>query len=342
MAENQENYDVQTRAEQKRSLKEAQLARFKRLLVRVEKQMSKPSVTHIIEKLAFTLGVMYLAATCILLGNSPSLMPYWYMIFICPLLTLRYLIYYRNKWHYFMLDFCYFVQGVLLFNIIFYPNSPHLFQLVFTFSHGPLLWALIVWRNSLVFHDLDKITSVFIHTMPGVVAFSMRWWPQSNIVVCANADCSMSLREVLLGPTLVYLIWQLMYYLKTAVIDKQKLAKDEQIVTSIRWVSTKPGTLMYNVLRRVSAPWQNFVFMCLQLLYTILTVLPVPLMYNYFTANVVFFCFTLSVCVWNGAHYYFEVFAKVVMKKLEEEQAKGDDQTPEKRQAKGEKAASVE
>lgn len=35
-------------------------------------------------------------------------------------------------------------------------------------SNGPLLWAIITWRNSLVFHDLDKITSVMIHAFPPI------------------------------------------------------------------------------------------------------------------------------------------------------------------------------
>jgi len=32
---------------------------------------------------------------------------------------------------------------------------------------GPLAWALIVWRCSLVFSSVDKIVSVLIHLLPG-------------------------------------------------------------------------------------------------------------------------------------------------------------------------------
>ena len=31
---------------------------------------------------------------------------------------------------------------------------------------GPLCCAIIVWRNSLVFHSLDKVTSFFLHALP--------------------------------------------------------------------------------------------------------------------------------------------------------------------------------
>lgn len=32
---------------------------------------------------------------------------------------------------------------------------------------GPLAWALLVWRCSLVFSSVDKIVSVLIHLLPG-------------------------------------------------------------------------------------------------------------------------------------------------------------------------------
>jgi len=35
-------------------------------------------------------------------------------------------------------------------------------------SQGPLLTAIVVWGNSLVFHDIDKLTSVFIHIYPPI------------------------------------------------------------------------------------------------------------------------------------------------------------------------------
>lgn len=40
--------------------------------------------------------------------------------------------------------------------VIFFPQSCLLLKIVFMFSMGPLLWAVPLWRNSLVFHDVDK------------------------------------------------------------------------------------------------------------------------------------------------------------------------------------------
>lgn len=41
------------------------------------------------------------------------------------------------------------------------------FYLIWIVLQGPLAWALIVWRCSLVFSSLDKLVSVLIHLLPG-------------------------------------------------------------------------------------------------------------------------------------------------------------------------------
>ena len=37
--------------------------------------------------------------------------------------------------------------------------------------------ASIAWRNSLVFHSLDKVTSTLIHVFPPVLMYNVRWFP---------------------------------------------------------------------------------------------------------------------------------------------------------------------
>ena len=65
----------------------------------------------------------------------------------------------------------------ILFIIYLYafPSSPLLFQVVFAVNNGPLLWAVFTFRNSLVFHSLDKITSCLIHITPCIVTWCLRW-----------------------------------------------------------------------------------------------------------------------------------------------------------------------
>lgn len=41
---------------------------------------------------------------------------------------------------------------------------------------GPLACSVPAWRNSLVFHDLEKITSIYIHVFPALLLYSIRWY----------------------------------------------------------------------------------------------------------------------------------------------------------------------
>jgi len=54
------------------------------------------------------------------------------------------------------------------------PNDP-LFRLVFALCNGPLLFAIIVWRNSYIFHSLDHVCSTIIHALPPLWTYTVRW-----------------------------------------------------------------------------------------------------------------------------------------------------------------------
>jgi hypothetical protein len=79
-------------------------------------------------------------------------------------------------------DLCYFVNLLTLTYIWIFPSSKILFIVCYMLSHGPVALAIVLWKNSLVFHSecvaahefsrsltsslvsgLDKVTSLFIH-----------------------------------------------------------------------------------------------------------------------------------------------------------------------------------
>jgi hypothetical protein len=75
-------------------------------------------------------------------------------------------IYRSQKWHYFMIDFCYY-NSMLLMELLWKPSpSDSHVLVVFALSMGPLVGAIWMWKNALVFSDLDRFTSVFIHFVP--------------------------------------------------------------------------------------------------------------------------------------------------------------------------------
>ena len=49
-------------------------------------------------------------------------------------------------------------------------------RISFSLSMGPLLFGIPCYRNSLVFHSLDRLTSLKIHLGPAVAMFLSRWY----------------------------------------------------------------------------------------------------------------------------------------------------------------------
>lgn len=132
------------------------------------------------EKVSFFFGVMNLVISALMFGMAPQYvvsystreswkftrcrwMHIWYTVQGCYLLPLRFYQYKKRAWHYFLFDLCYYVTILNFIFIWFLPANPSLFVACYCLSHGSLASAVITWRNSLVFHDQDKVTSLFVH-----------------------------------------------------------------------------------------------------------------------------------------------------------------------------------
>lgn len=94
-------------------------------------------------------------------------------------LPLRLYLYKKRAWHYFLFDLCYYANVLNLIYIWLLPSNSALFVACYCLSHGSLASAVITWRNSLVFHDLDKVTSLFIHVYPPLSFSVIRCVPYS-------------------------------------------------------------------------------------------------------------------------------------------------------------------
>lgn len=105
------------------------------------------------------------------MGRFPEWFHVYYTILFFVLMPIRFYTYYKTKNHYFLADFCYFVNMLCLLFIWIFPYSYSLFQSCFAFTFGTLCFAVITWRNSLVIHSIDKTTSCFIHIIPPCVMY---------------------------------------------------------------------------------------------------------------------------------------------------------------------------
>ena len=131
-----------------------------------------------------------------------------------------------------MLDFCYFMNLSVLAQTFLFPTSLAWYKANYVLCMGVLMNAIVVWQNSLVFHSIDKLTSIYIHVLPPLTVHLYRWGLIESSVI-EPAD-QLSLTDLVLWPSVLYLAWQAAFLLTTEVILAEQLSRDPSLVTSVR------------------------------------------------------------------------------------------------------------
>ena len=167
-----------------RDVARARITSFKKdIEVEIEKVQAKLNarpVIKLIDRISFFTGVMLLCLTEAILLVMPQYFWLYYSIVIPLILSWRFYDYGNKKWGFFCIDFCYFVNLSCLINVIWFPTNVSWLRVNFVLSNGPLAIAAVAWRNSLVFHSLDKVTSFCIHIFPAILTYNARWFPNGG------------------------------------------------------------------------------------------------------------------------------------------------------------------
>lgn len=115
------------------------------------------------EKVSFIAGVLNIFLSGYLVGAFPEYYHIWYTVQLAYFYPIRFYTYHKRGYHYFLVDLCYFVNLLLILSIWVFPNSKRLFIAAFCLAFGNNAVAIAMWRNSLVFHSLDKVTRSVHH-----------------------------------------------------------------------------------------------------------------------------------------------------------------------------------
>ncbi|PCH41341.1 hypothetical protein WOLCODRAFT_137340 [Wolfiporia cocos MD-104 SS10] len=271
------------------------------------------------EKLTFFWGVMSLLFTALMFSMAPEWTHVAYTLQAAFYLPLRVYMYKKRAWHYFLFDLCYYANILNFVYIWLVPTSPALFVACYCLSHGSLASAVITWRNSLVFHDFDKVTSLFIHVYPPLTFTVIRhFYPnaQERFPALAELPHLQPMRALLLSG-LIYLIWQVLYW-KFVFVDRRTKVESGQRITSLSFLLNDKRGVIGLSLSKVPREHRETVFMAGQFVYSIMTELPaVYVLYDSPFWSGSFLIFIFAVSVWNGGGFYVEVFGRKFEKELE-------------------------
>ncbi|KAK2748351.1 hypothetical protein FQN57_001009 [Myotisia sp. PD_48] len=312
---------------------EEQLERYlRRMRVSVERLGSRWNDTATVtvrEKLSFIAGVLNIFISGYLIGAYPQYFYYWFTGQLIYFLPIRYYQYHKIGYHYFLADLCYFVNFLTALSIWVFPQSKRLFLSTYCLAYGNNAVAIAMWRNSMVFHSMDKITSLFIHIMPPVTLHCLVHMTPLDLLktrfpaayqIKSSLPSSpehYTLAAMIIWTSVPYAIWQLSYHFLITVRRREKIAAGRP--TSFTWLrKSYAKTWIGKLVLGLPAVLQEPAFMLIQYCYAILTIIPCPLWFWYRWASALFLLVVFSWSIHNGATYYIDVFGKRFQNELEQ------------------------
>jgi hypothetical protein len=131
--------------------------RMRQSVDRLNKQWKESVTVTAKEKASFMAAVMNIFVSGYLVGLHPDIFPYWYTGQLFYFMPIRFFTYHKKGYHYFLADLCYFVNILVVLSVWVFPQSKRLFIATYCLAYGNNAVAIIMWRNSLVFHSMDKV-----------------------------------------------------------------------------------------------------------------------------------------------------------------------------------------
>lgn len=281
--------------------------------------LNKAKVWRTIDKLGYTCGTVMIIAFTFLMGRYPNDKLFIFVSFLLPVLILcRFFYYCTLGYHWFLADFCYFTNYAMIYFLWYGTHDQFWFLTCFVFANGPLAFAVMMFRNSLVYHEIDKLTSLSIHAIPMCIMTHIRWYTiphQANLP--ANEQRFLAIPEpvdakewaiMFLGkPMMFYLIWAVIYYIFNFVI-------------AAKTIKEKNYTTLYSHVQSgyswIKSP---MMFMFLHLLMSFSTVLLATACFQFYWLNIGLNAMYLLYSFWSGGSYYIEAFSRKYWKALEAE-----------------------
>ncbi|KIY71813.1 hypothetical protein CYLTODRAFT_441049 [Cylindrobasidium torrendii FP15055 ss-10] len=288
-------------------------------VTKLSEEWQSAKVIRTREKISFFFGVMSVLFTALLFGMAPEWIHIAYTVLGIYLLPLRAYTYKKRAYHYFLFDLCYFTTILNFVYLWILPGNVPLFVACYCLSNGSLANAVITWRNSLVFHDQDKVTSLFVHIYAPLTFTVIRhFYPNASDRFPALKELPhMHPGKALLLSGGIYVAWQLMYW-KFLLVDRREKIMSGQRTTSFSWMLNDKRGAIGRTLSSIPEQYRSITFMFGQFLYTLLTELPaVFVLYDSARWSAAYIIFIFSVSVWNGGGYYIEVFGRKFERELE-------------------------
>lgn len=183
---------------------------------------------------SFSLTFLSTILTVFLIPYNIKLASWFYVAKFTFFMIIRFLEYKKKKWHYFLTEFCYWVNIMLALYIILHSMKYKvnwLFRDLYGMTQGPLAFATLFFGDKLVFHHLQHFISIFIHLSPLLITTGIRWFDYTNYFGIENKiklDCWTECKINFMRSSWIYVTWAIFYYFIMFWIIDERLQKKMQ------------------------------------------------------------------------------------------------------------------
>lgn len=305
----------------------------------------------------YTLGVLNLLVTAVVAVRFPAYFWIYYFLKILYYVPYRYYRFEKKNWELYLLDWCYVVNYISDICVLLaglrttfgiktplYPYNADLIRAGFSMACGPLASSVYIFRNSIVFYDVDHSTSVFIHLAPFILMWCLRFaaghgpglvhnvWPEM-FHVCAspqeydNADkcmntwrgvvwchaCSAPLSSFVVPPAILYIfVWAAPYFCYIFVWKQKFIATTNKQTLYTFLIASHSGleSFFQRYFGMFGKKYAGPVgYMTCHFAWTMTLAAASYLLWHSYLLYTCVFLFILVTAIHNGSTYMFRVFA---------------------------------
>lgn len=271
------------------------------------------------DKLIYAFILFMTIMTAVLFISSPSkLFPMWYCLCIIIIYSSRILDYSQKKYQFYLIDFCYTAGLQILYYLMFSYQSLHMATRSFGFGAGVLGWSTILFSNGLSVHRLDEYCSLWIHTVPSVLAYSLRWTDMNSMIYYENYPIEFSkdhMAHYYIVCYAPYAIWAAGYYLViTKICRRLSIEGDYKCLADYMYEQSPSMTRILGIFGP-KRHLEGFMF-CHLIFFSITTFLGYICFFNK-TLHTIFLGLWLVSVIMNGGEVVINDLAKPYKMKLE-------------------------
>ncbi|CAH8625043.1 unnamed protein product [Dicrocoelium dendriticum] len=132
------------------------------------------------EKLCFVGSFVCICFSFYFYAVLPSAILYMFSVVFLFSMVVRTIHYRKANYLLFILDMCYIINILSLVFVWGVPTCHTIQMIQFGLANSHAYSGVFVYRNALVLHDFQKLVSCFIHVLPVLFSYLVRWYPSET------------------------------------------------------------------------------------------------------------------------------------------------------------------